>query len=243
MDAYREDLAYIHDVGFGDFARTAAPGLLAILRQKGIGTGLVVDLGCGSGIWAQELRKNGYDVVGIDLSAAMIEIARERVPEAKFIRGSFLQTQLPRCHAITAVGECFNYLFDRQNNPQSLNRFFERVFAVLHAGGLFIFDIIGPECEPRSRPQQRFLEGPDWAILLRVEMNAKKEELMRRIVSFRKVDGFYRRDEETHRLQLLRASDIAVDLRRIGYRVRFIRGYGEHRFRKGHVGLVARKPS
>jgi len=49
MRAYDEDLAYVHDVGFGDFARSVAPGVLEILRRSGITGGLVVDLGCGSG--------------------------------------------------------------------------------------------------------------------------------------------------------------------------------------------------
>ena len=52
---YGEDLAYIHDVGFGDFALGAAPGMLEILRRSGIRGALVVDLGCGSGLWAREL--------------------------------------------------------------------------------------------------------------------------------------------------------------------------------------------
>ena len=41
---YKEDLAYIHDVGFGTFASQSAPGLLEILHQKGIEKGLIVDL-------------------------------------------------------------------------------------------------------------------------------------------------------------------------------------------------------
>ncbi len=32
----QEDLAYIHDVGFGAFSSESAPGLLEILHQKGI---------------------------------------------------------------------------------------------------------------------------------------------------------------------------------------------------------------
>jgi len=78
MSGYGADLAYIHDAGFGDFARKSAPGLLAILRQAGIRGGLVVDLGCGSGIWAAELTRRGYDVLGIDISRAMIRLARAR---------------------------------------------------------------------------------------------------------------------------------------------------------------------
>jgi ribosomal protein L11 methylase PrmA len=46
--AYENDLAYIHDRGFGAFATGSAPYLLKMLQQQGISEGLVVDLGCGS---------------------------------------------------------------------------------------------------------------------------------------------------------------------------------------------------
>ena len=82
---YGEDFAYIHDVGHGDFARRAAPGLLRILAASGHPGGCVVDLGCGSGLWAAALRAAGYEVLGIDLSAAIVAIARARVPEATFV--------------------------------------------------------------------------------------------------------------------------------------------------------------
>ena len=109
MTAYKDNLAYIHDVGFGFFARGAAPALLEILRQRGLTKGLVVDLGCGSGLWAHALVDADYDVLGIDISAAMIDIARQRVPEGDFRPGSFLQATLPPCEAVTALGEIFNY--------------------------------------------------------------------------------------------------------------------------------------
>ncbi|MCG8607729.1 methyltransferase domain-containing protein, partial [bacterium] len=83
-EAYRESLAYIHDVGFGSFARSSAPWLWNLLRQYQITSGLVIDLGCGSGIWAAELLKAGYDVLGVDISPAMIALAKKRAPEASF---------------------------------------------------------------------------------------------------------------------------------------------------------------
>ena len=55
MSGYREDLAYIHDVGFGEFALNAVPGLLTLLKKSGVPNGLVLDLGCGSGLWARDL--------------------------------------------------------------------------------------------------------------------------------------------------------------------------------------------
>src|SRR5918998_2968379 len=108
---YREGLAHIHDVGFGAYALGSAPGILAILDRNRIREGLVVDLGCGSGLWARELTKAGYRVLGIDLSEQMIAIARKRVPEAEFRVGSLFDADIPTCYAVTAVGEVLNYLF------------------------------------------------------------------------------------------------------------------------------------
>jgi hypothetical protein len=56
---------------------------------------------------------------------------------------------------------------------------------------------------------------------------------------FRQIGNFYRRSEEIHHIQLYKSSEIAKELRQIGFRVRIIRGYGELKFRKAHVGFVA----
>ncbi len=101
---YRQDLAYIHDTAFGGFAWDAAPGVLAIIKGAGIHDGRVVDLGCGSGLWARHLVDAGYDVTGVDISPDMIQIARQRVPEGEFHTGSFLHTNLPPCVAVTSLG-------------------------------------------------------------------------------------------------------------------------------------------
>ena len=48
-ERYGEDLAYIHDVGFGDYALGSATGILELLARTGIREGLVVDLAAGAG--------------------------------------------------------------------------------------------------------------------------------------------------------------------------------------------------
>src|SRR5882757_1954445 len=68
-DSYRDDLAHIHDAGFGGFARAAAPVLVEALKAGGIDQGLVIDLGCGSGILSRAIYQAGYDVLGVDISA------------------------------------------------------------------------------------------------------------------------------------------------------------------------------
>ena len=242
MAGYTEDLAYIHDVGFGGFARSAAPGLLAILKQTGIVRGLVIDLGCGSGIWAQELGAAGYEVLGIDLSVAMIRLARERVPQSEFRTESFLTTQLPPCVAVTAIGECFNYLFDGRNTRQALRRLFHRIEQALRPGGVLVFDVAGPGRAGDAAARRKHLEGDDWAILFEAEEDRPRRCLTRRITTFRKVGELYRRDQEVHRLRLFTRSELARQLRRIGFRVRIVPGYGQAPFVPGHFGFVARKP-
>jgi SAM-dependent methyltransferase len=239
--AYKRDLAYVHDVGFGTFAERSATWALRILREGGISSGLVVDLGCGGGLWARRLTDAAYRVLGIDLSPDMIALARKRVPEASFQTGSFLEVDFPDCVAITALGECFNYTFDRRNSRSSLSRLFRRAFLALRPGGLLVFDVAEPG---RAQDSSRcFWEGPDWACLTEYVQDERRHRLTRQITTFRKVGRHYRRAAETHVQHLYRASELADDLRKIGFRVRIVRGYGDLRFAKAHAGLIARRPS
>lgn len=240
IQGYQEDLAYIHDVGFGAFSSESAPGLLEILRQKGIEKGLVVDLGCGSGIWAKALIQADYEVLGIDLSDAMLDLAREKAPKATFQNASLLRVELPKCEAVTSIGEGLNYQFD-EHDLGDIKELFARIYDTLRPGGVFIFDIAEPGYVSSPNPQNTYSEGQDWAILLEKEEDKKRNKLTRKMTIFRQVGNLYRRSEEVHGVQLYKGSEIAKELRQVGFRVRIIRGYGELRFRKAHVGFIATK--
>ena len=241
MTPYDTDLAYVHDTGYGDFARTAAPGLLKILARGGDTSRLVVDLGCGSGIWARLLVDSGYEVAGVDVSAAMIELARERVPQAVFRVRSFVDFAIPHCRAVTALGEVVNYLFDLDNSPETLRRVCQRVSDALVPGGAFVFDVAEPG---RCRGvEQRFWEGEDWACLVEYVHDVPGQQLTRKIVTFRKLGETYRRHEETHRQKLYDRTSVAEILRSVGFQIEIVPGYGTTAFPQGLVGFVARKPS
>jgi SAM-dependent methyltransferase len=242
IEAYHDDLSYIHDAGFGGFARAAAPILLRALRQRGLTGGLVIDLGCGSGILAAEVSAACYDVLGFDLSPGMLALARKRAPKARFRRQSLWAADLPPCVAVTAIGECFNYLFDEGNTDEALTERFRRIHAALCPGGVLLFDGAEPGRVPGSGVRQLYREGEDWATLVNSEEDRQRRLLTRRITSFRKVGKLYRRSEEVHRLRLFVGADLAGRLREIGFRVRLLRSYGALRFPPGYVGLLACKP-
>jgi SAM-dependent methyltransferase len=239
--AYREDVAYIHDAGFGHFARAAAPFLIDQLGRRGLKQGRVIELGCGTGILAAELVQAGYDVLGVDQSEAMLHLARQRVPGTEFRRGSFLNVHLPSCIAVCAIGEIFNFLFDDANTKAGLFRVFRQVHEALRPGGIFVFDMAGPGRVPGPGPQRNYREGDDWAVLFTAEEDRRRRLVTREITSFRKVGELYRRDHEVHRLRLYSRSEIAGALRRCGFRVRGLCRYGAFAFPPGLFGFLARK--
>jgi SAM-dependent methyltransferase len=240
---YGEDVAYIHDVGHADFALESAPGILEVLDRSGIEEGLVVDLGCGTGLLARELIDAGYDVLGIDISGEMIELARSRTPEAEFRVGSLFEAELPRCGAVTAVSEVLNYLFDTEHETLGLGRLFHRVYEALVPGGVFVFDVLGPGQVPPGTTKKGFSVGDDWAVLSELEEDAERGTMERRIVSFRKAEERYRRDEEVHRVRLYKTSGLSAELEHAGFRVQTMRSYGALPLSEGHTAFVARKPA
>ena len=240
---YGEDLAYIHDVGHADFALDSAPGIKGILGRSGIREGLIVDLGCGTGILARELVAAGYGVLGIDISEAMVEIARKRTPKAGFRVGALFEVEIPRCEAVTAISEVLNYLFDPENEDLGLGRVFRRVHDALAPGGVFVFDVLGPGQVPPGTRAKGFGVGEDWAVLSEREEDAGRGTMERRIVSFRRVGEHYRRTDEVHRVRLYEPQELVAELERVGFRVTTMRAYGNLPLAEGHAAFVARKPA
>jgi SAM-dependent methyltransferase len=239
--AYGDDLAYIHDTGFGGYAEGAAPSVLGLLHRGGIDRGRVVDLGCGSGIWAARLLEAGYDVTGVDISPAMIALARRRAPRGEFHAASFVQFPLPRCRAITALGEALCYLFDGSNGPDALRRLFERCYDALAPDGMLIFDVASTGLD-RHRPPT-FREGDDWACLVRFECDDAGARLLRHITTFRRDGELFRRGQETHRVQLYDPQVVGAWLSQTGFAVETTQAFGTFPLLPGRVGFIATRPA
>ena len=241
MTAYGPDLAHTHDVGYGAFARDAAPDLLRRLRAAGLDGGLVVDLGCGSGIWARELLDTGFGVLGVDISADMLAIARERAPEARFVHASLLDADLPPCAAVTAISEPFNYALDPRVGRDALAALMRRVHGALQPGGLLAFDVLGPGTEPA--PRRVWREGADWLVCAEVAEDPATRTLTRRIATFRRLgDDSWRRSDELHVARLYPRDEVLADLRAAGFaEVEADEGWGALRFAPGHTAFAARR--
>jgi SAM-dependent methyltransferase len=236
---YAQDLAELHSLHYSDFVEKAAPGTLAALRDAGIRTGVVLDLGCGGGQLSLRLLLEGFEPVGIDVSSAMIRLARQRAPKAKFICGSVAQIALPPCAAAIAIGEVFNYL----PSKSAIQRAFRSVFRSLKPGGVLVFDAKEQLPGPGKKTVAHARWGAGWAIFAETTEDPRRQKLVRRIVSFSKDGKLYRRDEEVHRQIILEAAKVAALLTAIGFAVDVFPGYKTFRVSDDRKVFVARKPA
>jgi SAM-dependent methyltransferase len=239
-DWYNEDLAYIHDVGYRDYALKSMPGILEILQHNQIATGLIVDLGCGSGLSTEVLDRTGYQVLGIDISTSMIAIAKTRVPNAEFWVESLFTAAIPSCTAVISIGECLNYLFDT-NSDAILDSLFRRIYRALLPGGVFIFDVVVPGQVPPEEIVKSFTEGEDWIVLVEKQEDLGQQILTRQIITLRQVGELYRRTDEVHRQRLFNTTALAEELNQIGFQVETMESYGQFSLPPARVAFIAYK--
>ncbi len=239
--AYDADLAYVHDAGFGSFAEAAARFLCQQLARRGIRSGKIVELGCGSGIQAAAMSNAGYEIVGYDISPAMVRLAKTRAPAGEFHCRSFLDAAIPNCQVVTAVGEIFNYLFDERNSLAGLKKVFRRVYSALDGGGVFLFDVALVGRIPGGH-HRAYTDQNNWACLYDGREDSRGKSLTRRITTFRRDGRHYRRDQEIHRLRLYERNELLEPLRSIGFRVRSLRSYDTLKFPPGYLAFLCHKP-
>jgi SAM-dependent methyltransferase len=236
---YAEDLAYVHHTGFGSFAQSVAPEVIGILRGAGVGDGVVVDLGCGTGILAAALTAAGYEVLGVDCAPAMIDIARGTAPGARFVVSSLYDADLPPCAAVLAIGEGLTYV--GSDDPRSaLPGFFRRVHRALAPGGVLLFDLVLRSTgEPMSYQAAR--EGPDWRVDVDVSEEPERSLLTRRIRVERQIGRAWRASEEVHTVRTFAADEVQTMLEASGFTVDIRQGFGAMPLPPQRAAFVARK--
>ena len=112
--------------------------IVSVLKEYGIHSGVICDLGCGTGKMTRLLAKAGYDMIGVDLSEDMLAIASEQNEEGiLYLCQDMCELELyGTAKAMVSVCDSINYLLEEDEiiwTLQSVNRYLE-------PGGIFIFD-------------------------------------------------------------------------------------------------------
>ena len=151
-DTIMRDVPYRHWVRY----------LRKILNVRGIAPTSVLDLACGTGSVSCILAEDDLDVVGVDLSPAMIEVARTKAAKKK-LRIQFEVQDAAQLSLNRRFDLCISF-FDSLNyitEPASLADAFEGIFRHLNPNGLLVFDVNTEYALANSFFDQNNLESRD----------------------------------------------------------------------------------
>lgn len=142
MDAYTS-FAQVYDLFMDNVPYEEwAAYVRGILTEYGIGSGLVLDLGCGTGSLTECLARAGYDMIGVDSSEDMLEIAMDKRGRSGLDILYLLQDMREfelygTVRAVVSICDSMNYILDYAD----LVQVFRLVNNYLDPGGIFIFDL------------------------------------------------------------------------------------------------------
>lgn len=181
--------------------------LIGLLEEYQITGGLVLDLGCGTGKMTRLLAQAGYDMIGVDNSEEMLQIAKETAcPKAEdilYLLQDMREFELyGTVRAVVSVCDSINYILEKEE----LLQVFRLVNNYLDPGGIFIFDmntiykyreILGETtiCENREEGSfiwENFYDETERINQYDLTLFVKEESMNH----YR--DALYRKYEETH---------------------------------------------
>ncbi len=172
----------------------------SLLKEYKIEDGLVLDLGCGTGKLTRLLEDAGYDMIGIDYSGEMLEIAREHQEEGSnilYLLQDMREFELyGTVRAVVSVCDSMNYITEEED----LLQVFRLVNNYLDPKGLFIFDLntvykykelLGETTISENREEGSFI----WDNYYEEEEQINEYDLT---LFIKEKDNLYRKYEETH---------------------------------------------
>ena len=184
--AYSYDM-FMDNVPYDEWAEY----LHGLLIESGVKDGIVCELGCGTGKMTRKLRDFGYDMIGIDLSQEMLQIAieQESVPTGKkksdntagkrgrkkekesgnesgeilYLNQDMREFELyGSVAAVVSVCDSMNYITEKED----LLQVFKLVNNYLDPGGTFIFDMNTPYYYRKKLGEQTICDNRDEGSLI-----------------------------------------------------------------------------
>ncbi len=236
MPYYRDDLARIHHEGFAFHADAVAPGVLQLLQPVRERGGLVLEVGCGSGLLTKYLVAGGHRVLATDASPAMVELAREYVVGAEAIDQLRLPDDpVPRADAIVSVGHALSYL----DSAAQVDRALAALASALQPSGVIAFDICDLRYgEARRDEPPKVWFADDWVLITRTSVPDARTFRRDMTMFVRTEDGSWRRSDELHDNVLIDTSVLPGFLSSHGIQVELRDAFGSEVLPTGLVAVV-----
>lgn len=192
------------------------------LAANGIAGKKILDIGCGTGLLSVKLATLGGDVTGIDLSADMLSVAKNRAGALK-APITFIEQSMQRLEgfsnfdvAVIAI-DSLNYVADRGEVIQTL----QNVYNSLAVGGVLLFDV-----HSTFKTDIIFMESPFTFDNERISYIWETEEgdnphsVYSELTFFiRNADGLYSRFDEVHYQRTFPVQEYVDMLTNVGFSI------------------------
>lgn len=181
-DSYSKDLAIVHNQDFLFYIEKVLPLVQEELLQSLPVGSLVLDFACGGGQSTHELSKN-YQVLGVDISFSMLQLAKESYPDSIFVQGSLWDFSLLdeiQANAVLCLGEGIHYLFEDNRNWESkLQELLLHWRSLLKKESLIIVDLMENPADFDSFMQDSKLTGSDYSLEIQKSFDG---EILKRVI-------------------------------------------------------------
>ncbi|MGB8939842.1 MAG: class I SAM-dependent methyltransferase [Streptomyces sp.] len=134
--------------------------LAAFAELVSAGAGPVAELGCGPGRTTAHLRDLGLDVFGIDLSPAMIELARQNHPDLRFELGSMDALDLAD-GKLNGIVSWYSLI---HTPPQDLPPYFTEFRRVIAPGGHILLGFFEADGGPVTPFDHKVVTAYRWPV-------------------------------------------------------------------------------
>ena len=194
---------------------------------------LVLDLGCGTGRMTCELASRGYDMIGVDYSAEMLDIARESSYDKPYSdKLLWLCQDISEFELYGTVGltVCCLDTVNHLTSPKTLSRCFSLVHNYSDPDGLFLFDINGKiKFENIYGNNTYVMEEQDCFCVWENYYDPKKKLCDFYITLFKEgEDGRYERYDQTQTERMYTVKQIKSYLQKAGFE--FLGAYSDFDF-------------
>lgn len=192
-----------------------------LLSMCGINEGILLDLGCGTGNMSFEMAEKGFDVIGVDSSIGMLNVAQQKMFES----GRHILLLNQKMQEIDLYGTidsavCVLDGINHLDGASDVKKTFEKVSLFMNKGGAFAFDVNTIHKHKNILGDNAFVFEPDGVFCAwQNNYNPEDNSVEISLDFFEEEDGVYYRASENFTEKAYDLNDIKLWLEESGFEV------------------------
>lgn len=203
------------------FSMRMIPYLETVLAVHNVCATSLADVACGTGTFALAMAAKGWDVVGVDASAAMLAQARAKAAEqgliVRWIQQDMRSLQFEQpVSLITCLYDSLNYML----TSDDLLAAFRSAYRCLAPGGWYVFDMNTAHAFATMWDGDTYVhDSPDLTVLISGTYDERRQRVHATVTWFERQGALWAKGSEEHVEQAYPPEQVATHLQDAGFAV------------------------